>query len=156
MIKSNTFVKKATNFILALTLVLSMTTLTPVKAFAAETPVFAATADDTAITYGTVVYSPISGSTSGYFSTQTCPNVATFNLPAKTVYVSYSFDSPVTGSIQITGQGRVYTKNLIPDGNAHTLSFDIASAGTYKVSLSTTMGSGGVNMYYAYNLYSNN
>ncbi len=160
MTKNNSTLKKTcsivTSLVIALSLFFSMTTIT---AFATEVTIseigLSSVLTPSSIN-SKVVHYPISGTTSGYFVGQECSNKPKFELPSGTLYISYSFDAPSTGTMKITGQGNSYAITLIPDGNPHTKTVEIDTAGTYQVSLSTLMGSGSNNQYYAFNFYTYN
>lgn len=148
--------RKISSFIVALvltfTMAISSVISTTAVAFAAESDIGIEAA--TIQPRGSVIYYPVSGSSSGYFSGINSANNTTYRgIPAGTYYFDYYYDSQNTaGTIVIESSSQRIEKPLVGDGSAHSTETFTLSGGTYTVMIIASTGSYGIEKYYAYNL----
>lgn len=146
----NNIIKMLCSILLALSLIIGFATTPSATALAAEA-ISINTSTSPMNTLSREVHYPISGLSSGVFSGNDS-EPAKFNLPARTIYVNYSFDSRITGTMTISGNGRVYSLVISPGNGSR--SFDVETAGVYTITLHTGAGGYGATKTYGYSLYS--
>lgn len=149
---------KIVAFVLTLTLAISMVMSTAVVASAAEVVENDVTTENSLSVQparGSVIYYPISGSTSGYFSGLTSSSATYGNIPGGTYYFDYSYDSNYAANIVIQSGSEYIERALIGDGGARSTSTFTLKGGTYTVKIVASTQSYQINKYYAYNLILN-